>query len=118
MSRGRYSKLFDPDKTGWFRILQPGLAYVGAITTFLIAFFFNTVSMWNGQELAIKAASAFISVSDMMDPIASPMPSDMIAARNSSFDLATEEVHATSKAVEALRQSQRIGGSREKTPAS
>jgi hypothetical protein len=118
MSRGRYSKLFDPDKTGWFRILQPGLAYVGAITTFLIAFFFNTVSMWNGQELAIKAASAFISVSDMMDPTASPMPSDMIAARNSSFDLATEEVHATSKAVEALRQSQRIGGSREKTPAS
>lgn len=74
--------------------------------------------MWNGQELAIKAASAFVSVSDMMDPIASPMPSDMIAARSTSFDLATEEVHAASNAVEALCQSQRIGGAREKTPTS
>ena len=70
MNRSRYRSLFDPDMTGWFRILQPGLAYVGAVTTFLIAFFFNPVSMWNGQQLPFKAVNIFISVGDMMDPIA------------------------------------------------
>ncbi|KIX01308.1 uncharacterized protein Z518_09033 [Rhinocladiella mackenziei CBS 650.93] len=60
-SRRRYESLTDPDKSGWFRILQPGLAYIGAISTFLIVFFFNTASLWNGKKIAVKATSTFIS---------------------------------------------------------
>jgi hypothetical protein len=59
----RWDKLFDASNSGHFKVLQPWLAYIGAVCTFLTIFFLNTIPMWNGDFLTIKGISAFVSVS-------------------------------------------------------
>ena len=59
----RWGKLFDKKNSGYLKVFQPILAYFGAISTCLIVCLFNTVSLWNGQHLSLKAISAFVSVS-------------------------------------------------------
>ena len=40
---------------------NPFLGYLGAISTLLVVFFFNTVSLWNRERRTLKAISALLS---------------------------------------------------------
>ena len=63
MLNGRYEKYRRSSKASHFAFFQPGLAWLGLISTLLIVFFFNSVSMWRGGPIGTKFVSAFLSVS-------------------------------------------------------
>lgn len=56
-----YNKFRQTSKASHFAYFQPAIAWFGLISTLLIAFFFNSASMWNGKHTGIKFASAYIS---------------------------------------------------------
>ena len=57
----RWDKLFEKRNGGYFRDFQPFWGYLGAFSTLLIVFFFNTVSLWNQKRIGVKAVSVFVS---------------------------------------------------------
>jgi yeast amino acid transporter len=57
----KWNKLFEKRNGGYFKDFQPFFGYLGAVSTLLIVFFFNTVSLWNGKRISVKAISAFVS---------------------------------------------------------
>lgn len=59
----KWQKLFDRANGGHLKDFQPFLAYFGALFILLIVAVFNSVSLWNGKRVPVKAISAFVSVS-------------------------------------------------------
>lgn len=57
----KWNKLFEKRNGGYLKDFQPFFGYLGAVCTLLIVFFFNTVSLWNGNRISVKAISAFVS---------------------------------------------------------
>lgn len=65
----RWHKLFERGKAGYFNDFQPFLGYFAAFFIIIIVGVFNSVSLWNGQNISLKATSAFVSVSSIPDPM-------------------------------------------------
>ena len=59
----QYAKFHRREHASHFAFFQPAIAWFGLVSTLLIAFVFNSASMWNGphHNLGVKFASAYVS---------------------------------------------------------
>ncbi|ERF76943.1 hypothetical protein EPUS_02655 [Endocarpon pusillum Z07020] len=56
-----YSQFLPSRRTNYFTYFQPALAYLGLLSCLLVVVGFNSASLWNGKEIGLKFAGAYIS---------------------------------------------------------
>jgi hypothetical protein len=62
MLTGPYEKYKRSSRASHFAFFQPGLAWLGLVSTMSIVLFFNSASMWQGQLIGTKVITAYLSV--------------------------------------------------------
>ena len=60
---GHYDKYCRSSSASHLAYFQPGLAWLGLISTLLIVFGFNSASIWHGHAISTKVVTAYLSVS-------------------------------------------------------